>query len=145
MSLPPEPYTWVGSPIPRKEYDMTGLKDAAKSALLVWLFTTIGLWIPGLFGWVHDVSSWAEQKGAPPFPDPSNLGFLFVAALTAAFPAAVAGLVRFVENGFDIKLLPRTAAAPVGGRRGEGGQGYIGLAVGVLLVIILVVVLFRLL
>jgi hypothetical protein len=91
---------------------MKGLKDAAKSALLVWLFTTVGLWIPGLLGWVHEVSSWAQEKGAPPFPDPSNLGFLFVAALTAAFPAAVAGLVRFFENASGIQLLPRTASAP---------------------------------
>lgn len=92
---------------------MIALKDALKSAALVWFFTTIGLWIPGLLGWVNEVSSWAAQKGAPPFPDPSNLGFLFVAALTAAFPAAVAGLVRYIENVSGQTLLPRTAAAPV--------------------------------
>lgn len=92
---------------------MTGLKDALKSAGLVWVFTTIGLWIPGLLGWVNEVSSWASQNGAPPFPDPSNLGFLFVAALTAAFPAAVAGLVRYVENLSGKSLLPRSAATPV--------------------------------
>lgn len=74
------------------------LIDALKGAFRVWLFTTLGLWIPGLLGWVHEVSEWAAQKGAPPFPDPTNLGFLFVAALTAAFPGAVAGIWRFVEN-----------------------------------------------
>lgn len=92
---------------------MIALKDAAKSAALVWLYTTVGLWIPGLLGWVNEVSSWAEQKGAPPFPDPSNLAFLFVAALTAAFPAAVAGLVRYIENVSGKSLLPRTSAVPV--------------------------------
>lgn len=92
---------------------MTAFKDAAKSALLVWLFTTVGLWIPGLLGWVNEVSSWAAQKGAPPFPDPSNLGFLFVAALTAAFPGAVAGIVRYIENLSGRSLLPRTSSAPV--------------------------------
>lgn len=77
---------------------MDGLLDAGKAALRVWVFTTIGLWIPGLLGWINEVTNWANQKGAPPFPDPSNVAFLFVAALTAAFPAAVAGLWRYVEN-----------------------------------------------
>lgn len=88
---------------------MTGLKDAAKAAFRVWVFTTIGLWIPGLLGWINDVSSWASQKGAPPFPDPSNLAFLFVAALTAAFPAAVAGVVRWAENASGKTVLPRAS------------------------------------
>lgn len=91
---------------------MTGLGDALKSAALVWLFTTIGLWIPGLLGWINEVTKWADQKGAPPFPDPSNLGYLFVAALTAAFPAAVAGIVRYIENLSGHLLLPRTASQP---------------------------------
>lgn len=92
---------------------MNGLKDALKSAALVWLFTTVGLWIPGLLGWINEVTQWANQKGAPAFPDPSNLAFLFVAALTAAFPAAVAGIVRYIENVSGKRLLPRTASAPV--------------------------------
>ncbi len=88
---------------------MSNFKDAALAALRVWVFTTIGLWIPGLLGWVNEVSSWAAQKGAPPFPDPSNLAFLFVAALTAAFPAAVAGVVRLVENASGKNVLPRAS------------------------------------
>lgn len=124
---------------------MSGIKDALKSAALVWVFTTVGLWIPGLLGWINEVSSWAAQKGAPPFPDPSNLGFLFVAALTAAFPAAVAGLVRFIENASGQQLLPRTAAAPVTTPKPpQGGQVNLSLVIGVLLVVILLVVLFRL-
>src|SRR5690242_6524148 len=91
---------------------LVGLKDAAKSALLVWLITTVGLWIPGLLGWINEVTKWADQKGAPPFPDPSSLAYLFVAALTAAFPAAVAGLVRFIENASGKTLLPRTSPVP---------------------------------
>jgi hypothetical protein len=85
------------------------LIDAAKSALRVWVFTTIGLWIPGLLGWINEVTKWADQKGAPPFPDPSNLGFLFVAALTAAFPAAVTGIWRILENASGHVVLPRAA------------------------------------
>jgi hypothetical protein len=91
------------------------IKDAAISFFRVWVITTLGLWIPGLLGWVHEVSEWAEQKGAPAFPDPSNLAFLFVAALTAAFPAAIAALLRLIENAAGTSLLPRPAGpvAPV--------------------------------
>ena len=91
---------------------MDGLKDALKSALLVWIFTTVGLFIPGLLGWINEVTNWANQNGAPPFPDASNLAFLFVAALTAAFPAAVAGVVRYIENLSGKQLLPRTSSVP---------------------------------
>lgn len=124
---------------------MTNFKDAAKSALRVWVFTTLGLWIPGLLGWINEVTKWADQKGAPAFPDPSNLGYLFVAALTAAFPAAVAGLVRYVENLSGHVALPRASGPlPPTNNPGDRGESYVGLAVGVLLVLILVVVLFRL-
>lgn len=75
------------------------LLDAAKGALRVWLITTLGLFIPGMLGWIAEVTEWASQRGAPPFPDPSNLAYLFVAALTAGFPAAVAGIWRLIENG----------------------------------------------
>lgn len=92
---------------------MNNLKDALKSALRVWVFTTIGLWIPGLLGWINEVTNWANQKGAPPFPDPSNVAFLFVAALTAAFPAAVAGIIRYIENASGKTLAGPRAAGPV--------------------------------
>lgn len=94
----------------------TAIKDALKSAALVWVFTTIGLFLPGMLGWINEVTQWASQQGAPPFPDPSNLGYLFVAALTAAFPAAVAGLVRAFENLTGTTILPRTAARPTKGQ-----------------------------
>lgn len=99
---------------------MNDLKDAAKSAALVWFYGTIGLWIPGLLGWINEVTQWASQKGAPPFPDPSNLAFLFVAALTAAFPAAVAGIIRYVENTTGKAILPRSAENPTHERALKG-------------------------
>ena len=122
---------------------MTAFKDALKSAVLVWLFTTVGLFLPGMLGWINEVTQWAAQKGAPPFPDPSNLGYLFVAAITAAFPAAVAGLVRYIENFTGKTLLPRTASVPVKDapvRRGEAGQAGVELLVRVLLLIVVIVV-----
>lgn len=95
---------------------MSGFKDALKSAALVWFYTTVALWIPGLFGWINEVTKWADQKGAPPFPDPSNVAFLFVSALTAAFPAAFAGVIRLIENATGRTILPRTSSVPVKNR-----------------------------
>jgi hypothetical protein len=92
---------------------MRAFKDAAKSAALVWVYGTVALFIPGMFGWVNEVTKWADQKGAQPFPDPSNLGFVFVAALTSTFPAGLAFIVRFFENVSGKTILPRTASTPV--------------------------------
>lgn len=103
----------------------SNIKDALTSFLRVWVITTVGLFVPGLLGWIHEVTEWASQKGAPAFPDPSNLGYLFVAALTAAFPAALAGILRLIENASGRNLLPRPAGPqpppPVTPPPGEGG------------------------
>lgn len=125
---------------------MNGFKDALKSAGLVFLYTTIALWIPGLLGWINEVTNWANQKGAPPFPDPSNLAFLFVAALTAAFPAALAFIVRFIENTSGIKILPRSSGAVVSDPpRGQGGYlsgRDIALIAAVVLIIVVLILAF---
>lgn len=120
-----------------------GLVDALKSAFRVWVFTTIGLWIPGLLGWISEVTNWANQKGAPPFPDPSNVAFLFVAALTAAFPAAVAGLVRFAENASGHTLAGPRAAGPqtVPVTKPDRGVSEVGYIVVVLLAALVVFIL----
>lgn len=89
------------------------IRDAIVAFFRSWVVGTLMLWIPGLFGWVHEVSQWADQKGAPAFPDPSNLAFLFVAALTAAFPAAGMAILRLVENASGRSLLPRPAGPGV--------------------------------
>lgn len=121
---------------------MNGFKDALKSAGLVFIYTTIGLWIPGLLGWINEVTQWANQKGAPPFPDPSNLAFLFVAALTAAFPAAVAFLVRFFENTTGAKLLPRSASTIVKDpAKDDGGRADVLYILAVVLVIVVILIL----
>lgn len=96
---------------------MGNIKDALKAFVRVWIIGTVMLWLPGLFGWIHEVTSWADSKGAQAFPDPSNLAFLFVAALTSAFVAAGAGILRYVENISGHTVLPRAAGPVNGGRR----------------------------
>jgi hypothetical protein len=121
------------------------LADALKSAFRVWLITTIGLFLPGMLGWINEVTKWAAEKGAPPFPDPSNLMYLFIAAITAAFPAAVAGIVRLLESGTGRSLVgPRASQQPVPlTKQGEAGLSQVGYAV--ILVLAAVVVVFLIL
>lgn len=101
---------------------MTGLRDALRAAFRVWVFTTLGLFIPGLLGWINDVTGWARANGETPFPDARSLLFLIVAAITAAFPAAVAGVVRYLENLSGTSFIPRPSGptVPVGRRRDRG-------------------------
>ena len=88
------------------------LKDALRAFLRVWLFATIGLFLPG------------------------RLGFLFVAAISGAFPAAIAGLVRWAENIWGFTILPRAAGPgttpqPPPGERGAADSGVVLCLVGV--------------
>lgn len=105
---------------------MTGaaVKDALRSFLRVWIVGTVTLFLPGLFGWINEVTSWARAEGSTPFPDAHGLVFLFVAAITAAFPAAGAAILRLVENSTGTRLLPRPSGPlpPTKPRRGEQGE-----------------------
>lgn len=89
------------------------LKDALKSFVRVWAVGTLMLWIPGLFGWINDVTAWAHDQGATPFPDAHGLAYLFVAAITSSFVAAGAGILRYVENLAGTTVLPRASETPV--------------------------------
>lgn len=124
------------------------LKDALVSFLRVWVLGTLALWIPGLLGWINDVTAWARHQGATPFPDAHGLAFLFVAAITSAFVAAMAGAVRFLENVTGKTVLPRAAGpqtVPPAAPPGEGGAAAPGLLtiIGVVVLILLLVVLLR--
>lgn len=88
---------------------MSPLKDAARSFLRVWVVGTLMLWIPGLFGWINDVTAWARAQGGTPFPDAHGLAYLFVAAITSSFVAAGAGALRYLENLTGKTVLPRPA------------------------------------
>lgn len=103
------------------------LQDALRSFLRVWIVGTLTLFLPGLFGWINEVTKWAKHEGSTPFPDAHGLVFLFVAAITSAFVAAGAAILRLVENYTGKALLPRPAGPETPPRRGEfnaaGEQG----------------------
>lgn len=87
----------------------SNLKDSAIAAFRVWIFVALGLFLPGLLGWIAALTEWARSNGTTPFPDAHGLAFLLVAAVSGGFPAALAFIVRFLENSFSVTILPRAA------------------------------------
>lgn len=112
------------------------LADALRAFLRVWLFATLGLFLPGLLGWINEVTRWARDNGTTPFPDAHGLAFLVVAAISGAFPAAIAGLVRWAENTWGFTILPRAAGPgttpqPPPAERGAADSGVVLALLGV--------------
>jgi hypothetical protein len=116
---------------------MSNLTDALRAAFRVWVIGTFMLFIPGLFGWINEVTQWARAEGTTPFPDARGLGFLFVAAITSAFIAAGAGVLRYVENLSGHTVLPRASGPQPPAPNGERGITTLGLVLIVLLVVVL--------
>lgn len=87
--------------------------DSLKRALRVFLKSALALFVPGLLGWLNDLTSWAKGEGATPFPDAHGLAYLGVTAITAGVIALVSLLWDAVENATGVTVLrPALAAAP---------------------------------
>ena len=65
-------------------------RDAVRRAIRTWLITTLGLLVPGLLGWLHALTAWADGQGSTPFPDAHGLAYLAVSA-SVATASAVTG------------------------------------------------------
>ena len=72
-------------------------RDAIRAGLYTALFAFIGLFFPGLVGWLSSVGEWADSEGNAPFPAFSSLGYLAVSALSAAIAGAVNALYRLAQ------------------------------------------------
>jgi hypothetical protein len=93
-------------------------KDTIKRVVRTYFVTVLGLWIPGLLGWINAVTEWARGEGSTPFPDAHGLAYLGVAAITAAFPAAINLLLNSIEDGAGKGLL---RSVPPSSRADQGG------------------------
>ena len=69
------------------------------------LYAFAGIALPGLLGWLNDLTEWARAEGQAPFPDARSLAFLGVAAITAGFIAVINGLGILVENATGKAIL----------------------------------------
>ena len=73
-------------------------RDSIRRAIRTFVITTVGLLIPGLFGWLHDLTEWARAEGQAPFPDARSLAYLGVIAIVSGFVAAVNLVWNAVED-----------------------------------------------
>lgn len=80
-------------------------RESVRRALRTFIITTIGLFIPGLLGWLNDLTSWARGEGSTPFPDAHGLAYLGVSAIVAGVVAVVNLLWNAVEDATGKGLL----------------------------------------
>lgn len=62
------------------------------------------LFVPGLLGWLHAVTQWANSHGATPFPDAKGLGYLAVSATVAGLISLTNLAINLVEDWTGVKI-----------------------------------------
>lgn len=117
-------------------------RDSVRRALRTFVITTLALFIPGLLGWLNDLTAWASSEGQRPFPDGHGLVYLGVSAITAGVVALVNLAWNVVEDATGKGLLRTVPPRPPHGEGGQvSGAGATSLALLVLLILVVVVVL----
>lgn len=79
--------------------------EGVRRVLRTFLYAFLGLAVPGVFGWLNDLTAWATSNGQAAFPDARNLGFLAVAAISAGSVALINGLGIWLENSMGRAIL----------------------------------------
>lgn len=115
------------------------MSEAVRKALRTFLIATFGLALPGLLGWLNDLTDWAHSQGTTPFPDAHGLMFILVSAIAGGFIAVLNFLVIVVEDATGHAFL-RTPNPTSTGRHEQTGTAY-PLLVWAALVTVLVVLL----
>lgn len=69
-------------------------RESVRRAIRTFLITTLALFVPGLLGWLNELTQWARAEGTAPFPDGTGLAYLGVSAI-------VAGVVAVVNLGWN--------------------------------------------
>jgi uncharacterized membrane protein YidH (DUF202 family) len=80
-------------------------RDSVRRAIRTFIITTVGLLIPGLFGFLNAVTEWARAEGQAPFPDARSLAYLGVVAIVAGTVATVNLLWNTVEDKIGSGML----------------------------------------
>lgn len=69
-----------------------------RRVLRTFVYAFLGLLIPGLLGFLGEVTEWANAAGATPFPDAWSLAYVGVSAIAAGTVAVVNALGIWLEN-----------------------------------------------
>lgn len=91
--------------------------DAVKRVARTFVYAFLGILVPGLLGWLGDLTDWARANGQAPLPDAHSLAYLGVAAIGAGFVAVLNALGIVIENATGVKpgraATDATSPAPV--------------------------------
>jgi hypothetical protein len=82
---------------------MTG--ESIRRALRTFVITTLALFVPGLLGWLNDLTQWARGEGSTPFPDAHGLAYLGVSAIVAGVVALINLAWNAIEDASGKALL----------------------------------------
>lgn len=115
-------------------------RDSIRRAIRTFIITTVALFIPGLLGWLNELTKWARDEGGTPFPDAHGLAYLAVSAIVAGVVALINLGWNAVEDATGTGLLrtvpPKTPPAD------RGAVSWIGLVVIAVVVIVVLVLIF---
>lgn len=91
-------------------------RDSLRRAIRTFVIATLALFVPGLLGWLNDLTEWARGEGSTPFPDAHGLAYLGVAAITGGVIALVNLLWNWIEDasgkGFLRAVPPKPPREP---------------------------------
>lgn len=79
--------------------------SGTKRVVRTWLASFAGLFIPGVLGWLNELTEWARAEGQRPFPDATSLAYVGVVAISASSIALVNGLLIWLEDRSGKALL----------------------------------------
>lgn len=79
--------------------------DAVRRAIRTFVITTLALFVPGLLGWLNELTQWASSEGQRPFPDGQGLAYLGVSAIVAGVVAVINLAWNVVEDATGKGLL----------------------------------------
>ena len=80
-------------------------RDSLRRAIRTFIITTLALFVPGLLGWLNELTRWANAHGEQPFPDGHGLAYLGVSAIVAGVVAVVNLLWNTIEDQAGAKML----------------------------------------
>lgn len=113
-------------------------RDALRRIARTFIQAFLGLLLPGLLGWLHALTDWANDGGQAPFPDASSLAYLGVAAVGAGFVAVVTALMTGIEDTTGRGFLRTVPPNPKRPRRNERGFGTFSVALGIVIIVVAV-------
>lgn len=116
-------------------------RDSLRRVLRTFLQAFLGLLLPGLLGWLHELTEWAADQGQRPFPDAGSVAYLGVAAIGAGAVAVVTLVMTGIEDATGKGFLRAVPPNPRGDRGAVDTRTIAVLALVVAVVVLLVLLL----